>query len=327
MALTALSQGRLLDRRLDAIVTPPGLFRLGLALAVVCSHVSAFDIGRLAVVLFFFLSGYWVTAIWTKKFGYRTVGKFYLSRAWRVLPLYWLVMLIAAWLRHHHLGLTSFTLLGLASTGDDPTGVAWSLDIEMQFYLLFPLIAFASAKLPRLALAILTIGLAAAGWGIEASFHITTFLKYLPVFMAGVVSFQSDVTPRLKTASLSIGAFALMTVVTAWTPFLLKGQPTPFDHDLWAMIWMAPLIPYVLRSLKVASVPADRDMGNLSYPLYLVHYWLITVVMQAFPEHAWAKWAGVCAAIIGALILYRFVDRPVDAWRVAATERRTAKTG
>jgi len=52
----------------NAWIAPPGLFRFLLALAVVVSHLSKLDIGRMAVLLFFFLSGYWVSKIWITKF-------------------------------------------------------------------------------------------------------------------------------------------------------------------------------------------------------------------------------------------------------------------
>ncbi|HEX5264198.1 MAG TPA: hypothetical protein VFW13_11760, partial [Phenylobacterium sp.] len=53
---------------LAIFVVAPGAFRLILAAAVAVSHVSRLDIGRLAVLLFFFLSGYWTARIWAEKF-------------------------------------------------------------------------------------------------------------------------------------------------------------------------------------------------------------------------------------------------------------------
>ena len=74
------------------LVLPPGLFRLLLAAAVLLSHLSRFDVGRLAVLLFFYLSGYWVTRVWQAKFGPRATLRFYAARYLRIAPLYLLTL-------------------------------------------------------------------------------------------------------------------------------------------------------------------------------------------------------------------------------------------
>ena len=47
---------------------------------------------------------------------------------------------------------------------------------------------------------------------------------------------------------------------------------------------MIPLLPYVARSLTVKSSKLDRHLGNLSYPLYLVHLPLIWFVRAHWGE-------------------------------------------
>src|SRR4051794_30382532 len=91
MATIALSGGKR-----ESLVMPPGAFRLLLAGLVVASHITHFDIGRIAVLLFFYLSGYWVTKVWVEKFGQRHMLRFYAARYLRIAPLYLLVMVVAA---------------------------------------------------------------------------------------------------------------------------------------------------------------------------------------------------------------------------------------
>ena len=45
----------------------PGLLRLTLALFVVVSHLTRYEIGRPAVFVFFMLSGYWVMKMYAEK--------------------------------------------------------------------------------------------------------------------------------------------------------------------------------------------------------------------------------------------------------------------
>lgn len=139
----------------SGLVVPPGLFRMLLALAVVVSHVSGWEIGRLAVLLFFFLSGYWVTHVWDAKFGQGRTWAFYGARFFRIYPLYLLALLGVALLGGKPLHWPNLTLLGVASAPDDPLAVSWSLDIELQFYLVLPLIVWGVRRLaPGLSVAL-----------------------------------------------------------------------------------------------------------------------------------------------------------------------------
>jgi peptidoglycan/LPS O-acetylase OafA/YrhL len=291
----------------------PGMVRLSLAAAVVASHLSRWDIGRVAVALFFLLSGYWTVRIWREKFQAQT-WRYILSRYWRIVPLFLLVTLAAAWAP------ANLTLLGLASQANDPTGVAWSLDVELQFYLLVPLVAGILAARPG-AVLLLSLPILAAGVWLEAQFGVVTVAKYLPAFVAGAVIHLKDWRPGPAAAALSLAAFAAMGAVTAATPFLDKAQADPFDRDLWAMLWALPAVPFMAWSLTIRSTPLDRHLGNLSFPLYLVHFPAIALAATYLGAGPAGKLAGLSLAIVAAAAAYFLFDRPVDRLRVLATER------
>ena len=148
----------------------PGMLRSILAAMVVVSHLTSLNIGRPAVLLFFMLSGYWVSRLLA---GWQaSVPAFYASRTLRVWPLY-AVVTVLAWLLHAHAEAvrpeslwSALTLLGLAARAGDVIGVSWSLDIELQFYLAIPLITLAAQRLQPLAL--LALAVAAFGPGHRA---------------------------------------------------------------------------------------------------------------------------------------------------------------
>jgi peptidoglycan/LPS O-acetylase OafA/YrhL len=306
---------------ISRLVLPPGAFRLLLAAAVVVSHVSRLDIGRLAVLLFFYLSGYWVTSVWTTKFGGEARARFYLSRYLRILPLFLLASLGASLLRHWPLKPINFALLGLASTNADPTGVSWSLDIELQFYLLLPILAGLLAT-HRKWLIVAGTGLATLlGCWIEARFHVLTVAKYLPAFLLGVSTFTEAWKPSQRTALWSLAGFLAVTAITALTPFIDKTRAKPFDQDIWSFLWLLPLVPYVARSLSVRAGALDRDLGNLSFPLYLVHYPIIASAAASFGQSGPVKAAAVGLSLLIAVAVYLGADRPIDAWRIRLTER------
>jgi peptidoglycan/LPS O-acetylase OafA/YrhL len=299
---------------------PPGAFRLALAGLVMVSHLTDFGVGRLAVQLFFFLSGYWTATIWATKFDGRDLVRFYASRYLRIAPLYFLVMLPAAALRPASIVPANLTLLGVASAHHDPTGVSWSLDIELQFYLLAPFIIAGLRRVsPWIGLAASAI-LMALGFLLWQRTGIATLAMYLPPFVMGVLTFTKAWKPSERTALLSLGAFGAATVLTIVTPFWLMSVDDPFDRDIYATLWMLPLVPYAARSLTVKGPKIDRDLGNLSYPLYLVHLPAL-LILRPLLGHSMAARV-LIVAIIAALVvgLYRLIDRPVDRWRVNLTE-------
>jgi len=83
---------------------------------------------------------------------------------------------------------------------------------------------------------------------------------------------------------------------------------------------MLPLLPYVARSLTVRSSPLDRHLGNLSFPLYLVHYPLIDGFALAFGQGTPVRVVAVAVAVIVAIAVYLGIDRNLDRWRVRLTE-------
>lgn len=304
----------------------PGAFRLLLAVAVLVSHISNLDIGRLAVLLFFFLSGYWTCRIWQEKFGEGSTLRFYLARYWRIAPLFFLMTFASALLRGQELGLTNFTLLGLAATGEatDPTIVSWSLDIELQFYLLLPLLMPLLIAAPWRTLAA-SIVVMAIGWQLDAQFAVLTLAKFLPAFVLGALTHLQRYKPSRRTANMSLLLFLAVTAATAATPVFWKTLPDPIDRDVYGLFWMLPLLPYVAHSLTIRSTPMDRHFGNLSFPLYLVHPALVFLVAQASLEGVPGKALVVAASLVVSVLIYVLIDRPIDKLRVRYTEGGVVK--
>jgi peptidoglycan/LPS O-acetylase OafA/YrhL len=127
----------------DRLIVNPGAFRLFLAGLVILSHFSAISTGRVGVALFFMLSGYWISSLWNRVGGYGHVLKFFGNRFFRIYPLYIAVVLICILLFPVRITPSTFLLLGVASTeGPRAIGVEWSLDLELEFYILFPILYF-----------------------------------------------------------------------------------------------------------------------------------------------------------------------------------------
>lgn len=315
-------------RKLD-LVAPPGAVRLLLAAMVVLSHMSRFEIGRLAVLLFFVLSGYWVTILWESKFGKGRLLAFYGSRYFRIVPLYLIALTVFSLLLQMPIWPINLVLLGVASQGHDPLGVSWSLDVELQFYLCLPLIVWLARRNGPILLAVVTAAATLLGWYLGLVFDVWIVGAYLPAFLIGVMGAVTKYNPRRTTGLVSLAAFAAFTMVLVLMPWT-RGQldnntPNHINHDLFAFVWMLPIVPYIFASVAIPSGKMDRHLGNLSYSLYLVHFPIISLVKKVLPWDAPVKLLAIGLSVAAAVALYVFVDRRIDPMRQQIFEPRRMK--
>lgn len=307
----------------ERLVIGPGAFRLLLAFLVFASHVSRANTGRLGVILFFVLSGYWIARIWREQYENATIGWFYLGRYLRLMPVY-LAIVGVCWLFLGGSLWPNLLLLGIATTGGDLIGVSWSLDIELQFYILLPLLLMTLPVISRGVMAVsLLVG--AVGWYLFAELGIASVLQYLPAFLIGGMIYETRWRPGCNAAVLSAAAFVVFTLAAALSPlgWILDNRVTePWQSDLFSFVWLIPLIPYVAASLKIRSSNLDRHLGNYTYPFYLVHYPVVYVILNEFGKTPLIKIATLAASIIIGLAFYMLVDRPAESLRHRLIEGR-----
>jgi peptidoglycan/LPS O-acetylase OafA/YrhL len=147
----------------------------GLAITMVvlthCSHTAtsiipglryfSFHYGELGVQLFFIVSGYTMMLTFGETTGLASARSFYLRRAFRIVPLFWIAILFYLMLPRVEatrvwapdgIGIGDVVLNFLflqwtrvtAFNSIVPGG--WSIAVEMQFYLLFPLLIYVFRK-------------------------------------------------------------------------------------------------------------------------------------------------------------------------------------
>ncbi len=300
----------------------PGAFRLVLASFVFLSHVSRINLGRAAVVLFFMLSGFWVTRMFDLRRD-PSVVPYIRDRFLRVWPLL-AVVAIAIAVGFALAGrpapgsvLSTIALLGLATRHGDVIGTAWSLDIEMQFYLLLPLVALAVARTAAawrpVVVAIIVATVAGAALREQG---IATVFAYAPAFAAGAFIWRSKWSPNARTALQSLAAYAVLLAILAAIPALrwtvLTSRELPWWFDLSQIAACSLLIPFVAWNVNQPSPPLDRHLGNLSYPFYLVHYPLIAATSGLIASAMANKALALGLSIVASLVLYTAVDRPLE---------------
>jgi peptidoglycan/LPS O-acetylase OafA/YrhL len=326
--------------------TGPGIFRLFLALLVFVHHTTRFSVGTSAVYIFFCLSGYWIYRMYVGRYSatrqpYLTYA---VSRIWRLLPVFWLVTLltllylylngslIAYWngSSHVHLILSSIFIFGYHTLDTQVIVPAWSLDVEMQFYVIAPFIAILLARRK-----------AQAGWILlaVAAVSLASFLLSNPVllmddivyFSIGMAAASLNWRPSGKLALLSFAGTALLVACCAASPWrgviLVGTHPGPLAiYTEYANVAIALLMaPYAIFTTGQKGFAADGMFADLSYIVYLLH-WAGSMWLAAHPgnviyrlTHMLIAWI----AVIGAsYLIWRFFDHPINRLRSQWVSKR-----
>ncbi|WP_233869150.1 acyltransferase family protein [Paraburkholderia adhaesiva] len=334
----------------------PGAFRFLLASVVVVFHYTSFGIGHAPVYLFFALSGYWVHVMWQHKYAatrdpYVT---FVVSRAWRLAPVFLLCSLLALAIvdvlprfMSPRVPVTpldvralvaSFLIFGYNTAGGAPLVPAWSLDIEMEFYVVAPLIILLMQHRPRVALFACAVVSAVS----FALFYDRAFTSYLPWFVAGMLAARYPVlrpsrSMALGSAALTLAVIGVFAAAPALRPVLFGGAHRSAAYLAWNppfnIALAAIALPFAIGSLSLRSNTFDRLLSDASYSLYLVHWLPLLFISHYVSQIAGLPYA-TRALVTAPLILLAYatafgltlcVDRPCGHVREHFVALRRAK--
>lgn len=305
----------------------PGAFRLFLASLVVVQHLSRLSLGHPAVLLFFMLSGYWVCRMYAERYrvAHHGLARFYISRFLRLWPLFALLAVVVGPLVKGYDWaelLRLLPLIGIATTGRDPLGVSWSLDIELQFYLIVPLVvAGLAGRLPLWLFVISGLAMTGVGLWLLDQHRISTALLYLPAFLAGALIWKYDWHPSRRLALFSAVFCGLTVVLAILIPatrdiFIARAHFSGAER-LALTGWTMTLLPFIAWNVHQPGGRGDRILGDLSYPVYLVHFPVIAAMKPLWDGNP--DVAGKAVILVTAygisLAIYALVDRPLERWR------------
>jgi len=160
----------------------------------------------------------------------------------------------------------------------------WSLSLELCFYLIAPFIARRSLKT---ILACMAVSLGLRAW-IFFHLHLTNdpwtgrfFPTEIVFFLAGAVCYRVwlglKIYPRLERFSPVIAvAFFGWMLVYQFLPDRAIGELPLKQAVYYPLAWLA--IPFVFALTNRSRI--DRCIGELSYPVYLIHYPMMRLLIM-----------------------------------------------
>lgn len=339
-----------------------GLFRLFLAALVVVQHyqklifgepsgllIEALEVGSLAVLVFFMLSGYVIIGAVDRFYRARPLA-FIFNRINRIVPLFFAVVLLSV-----------LTLAPLAQSGlllDDggqpvsmaafspanllanllaivPMGhvlatpsyefvsIVWAVQTEMTFYLVV-FAALVAAMLLRIGFAPIAFAVASVFLGLAAlrigsgTFGMAT-LALAPHFVLGgaLYYWRKSQSPAALLLGLASAALVLFELLARPATHEALGFVRAQGGQLAVLVALtAILIAGTYRSFVPKAL--DRLAGEYSYPVYLCHIlpaiFAASLGAAAQPSLAWLV-AALAGTVIFSTAMLHLVDGPMASLR------------
>lgn len=329
--------------------------------SVILFHLNYLRGGFVGVDVFFVISGFLITSILMTELreGRFSLGGFYERRIRRIAPALFVVFAASAFLGYKYLLPGEFaefarSLLAAVLSASNiffwsqagyfdtlsstkPLLHTWSLAVEEQFYLLFPLLLALLYRIARARLTLILLSITAISFGL--SIYLTPrfpdFAFYWPVTRAWELSIGSLLVlvdlPRLRHSvlrNLAAGAGLVMIIIAVLT----YTSSTPFPG-------VAALLPCLGAALVIASGAHGPTIvgrllsykpilftGLISYSLYLWHWPVIVFAAHGMPmteglPRRLGKAAIFAVSYTLATISWRFVERPFRRARPGSIRR------
>lgn len=193
---------------------------------------------------------------------------------------------------------------------------SWSLSMELYFYLFAPLLA----RLRPRGLIALALGsfalrcmLLRATPGVDLLAR-KIFPSELWLFLLGVLAWHLYDAHRSAPKRDAVGP-VLLWLLLAGAAYL-SGIPQPLRVPAFAGC-LAMAVPCLFRLSRENRI--DRFIGDLSYPLYIVHFLVLSLLERLVEMPATELALGLTLA--AALLLHLCLEKPIDRWRQSRVER------
>jgi peptidoglycan/LPS O-acetylase OafA/YrhL len=299
--------------------------------------------GAAGVDLFFALSAFLITSILLREreeTGGISLRRFYLRRILRIWPLYFLLIAVGVVLAHtmakqslpwyYIAGYLLFVGNWVHAVFGRPESICsplWTVSIEEQFYLIWPLLMKMLRRRGMIVAAIVTFLLATVSRvGFMLAGSSGGFIYYGSVSRCDslalgiLLALFADRLPRLRRGArwlLLAGGLLGWVASSAW----LNEQPGPVDIR---MVLGRLIVSLAAGAILYACLHSHSKLlrgewvvrlGKISYGLYMLHLTGILIMLSLFhPVWGWqllaTKALGFVMTVILAMASYRWVESP-----------------
>jgi peptidoglycan/LPS O-acetylase OafA/YrhL len=325
-------------------------------MAVIIYHAKIYFLGNLilpggflGVDIFFVISGYLISSlifrelVETKSFSFKN---FYERRARRILPALFLVILVSIPFAWKYILPTSFVdyaksilysigfgsnfyfylsgqLYGAESGLLKPLLHTWSLAIEEQYYIVFPLLFLIIYNYfkNKIIIIIFTIAISSLIFSeylteVNASLNFYILLSRSWELLIGTLIFLLEFFKKKKTINIYNNFFILGGLMLIMSSFFLfeSADGHPNIKSIYPIMGVSLVIYFSSAEVFVTRLLSNRiivGVGLISYSLYLWHYPIFAFSRIAyFTKNIFDYSLVALALFILSILTYFFIEKP-----------------
>ncbi|WP_417735098.1 acyltransferase family protein [Rosistilla oblonga] len=214
---------------------------------------------------------------------------------------------------------------------------AWSIGVELMFYVFVPWFNRRSTW-SLFGLALLSVSARITAYELFGLAHDPWTYRFTPfamaLFLTGmiacrltrqiepkVVQFMEHFGPSLISGypAQVVGFMAAFWIGLFLTEQIANTVPVHYA-DLVSYLGWAAIIPLLFAVTK--SNKLDRWLGELSYPVYLVHYFIVSLIAATYTRAPWLPESARASIVAGISIA---ISTILLVWIVAPVERRRSR--
>jgi peptidoglycan/LPS O-acetylase OafA/YrhL len=336
-----------------------GIFRLFLASCVLIQHVivnvapagrpqailAPFEIGSVAVLVFFCLSGFVITEAASRVYTDKPVA-YAVNRLLRIAPHFIVAVVIGIWLHaaffnlgglrsfdRAHPELVTFHMFDLSNLAANLVaflpctrrlmnfefvGVIWAVRVEMVFYVVVFLFLLLPTRRRNALDYMIPVSQAAAFAGMFLLSRQTGFFYF---FLYGALLFNWR-RHRWALTGCAVGMATFMWLVPVEADAGYARAVTA--QYLFLIVLISVMTWLAVRRGRYRHI--DQRCGDLTYPLYVYHEDFIVLTLSVTGLYSYAAAiAAIVLAVLGSYGLMRLVDLPVNKLRDAIRGQRLQK--
>jgi peptidoglycan/LPS O-acetylase OafA/YrhL len=306
-------------RRIPALDTLRGIAACAVFLTHALEQLSStyqsvaanlFYAGHFGVVIFFLCSGYIIPRSLER---HPSLVSFWIKRAFRLYPLYWVNVGLCAVCGFAGIGwygqvlairpwetITANLTMGQLFLGFPYLNtVYWTLTAELLFYIIYTALVVIGGRDRVLPITVLLLLATNVSEVLAPNSDGLIYLRPLSLIFLGSVFAWWEDHPSPWIVKLSIVAL----------PFLTEPQLSFLTARLLAFL----CVGWLVWKAGSHTLPVGAYLGRISYSVYLLHP-LVLAVVGVLGNSWWTLSVWMIVTLIGATFTYRWIELPAIAW-------------
>ncbi|CAG0958044.1 hypothetical protein METP3_00652 [Methanosarcinales archaeon] len=191
---------------------------------------------------------------------------------------------------------------------------AWTLSLEMMFYLIAPFIVKNKSKYLLLIISLsILIRIFLYDIGLyEGSWSLRFFPNELAFFISGTLSYK--IYQYLKRYRFQNSIIYLVSIYIIFYSIMFQYIPIEYYYKM-ILYYISLVVSIPILFIYSKKNTIDQKIGELSYPIYISHFLIIDFLLEFSFYIRYIEYRGIfvaIVAIIGSFLLIKLIEKPVN---------------